>query len=106
MGEMKWMLLIWSACALLFAGIGIFDLRAKKQIGFWSNFKEPEMRDVRGYNRAVGLLFLGFAAVFELIGILLFLVGDSPLIFLLILAVPAEVIGMILLYLRIERKYK
>lgn len=103
---MKGMLFIWSACALLFVGIGIYDLRAKKQVGFWSNFKEPEMRDVRGYNHAVGLLFLGFAAVFELIGVLLFFVGESALGLLVILAVPAEVIALILIYLRIERKYK
>lgn len=104
--EVNVMLVIWTACALLFAGIGVYDLHAKKQVGFWSNFKEPEMRDVPGYNRAVGRLFLGFAAVFELIGILIARAGDSPLTFLLVFAVPAEVIGMILLYLRIERKYK
>ena len=106
MNELGSMLVIWSACAILFVGIGVYDLRARKQVGFWSNFKESEMRDVRGYNRAVGRLFLGFAAVFELIGILIFLAGDSPLIFLLILAVPAEVIALILLYIRIEQNYK
>ena len=42
-------LLIWEACAVLFAGIGIYCFLAKKPVGFFANAKPPEMRDVRAY---------------------------------------------------------
>ena len=60
---------IWVICGLLFVGIGIYDYRSKKQVGFWANFDVPEVEDVIGFNKAVGRLFIIYGVVFILIGI-------------------------------------
>ena len=98
-------LLIWEACAALFAGIGIYCFLAKKPVGFFANAKPPEIRDVRAYNRAVGRLWLVFAVVFALLGIPL-LWPDSPGILFSIIGTVWEIIVVIIVYLRIEQKYK
>lgn len=96
---------IWETCAVLFVGIGIACFVAKKPVGFFANVKPPQIRDVRAYNRAVGKLWLVFDAVFALLGISL-LWPDSPLILLSIVGLMWAIILMILVYLRIEQKYK
>ena len=98
-------LLIWEACAVLFAGIGRYCFLAKKSVGFFANAKPPEIRDVRAYNRAVGRLWLVFAVVFALLGIPL-LWPDSPLVLLGIIGLMWAIIVVIVVYLRIEQKYK
>ena len=98
-------LLIWEACAVLFAGIGISCFLAKKPVGFFANAEPPQIRDVKAYNRAVGRLWLVFAVVFALLGIpLLWL--DSPLVLLGIIGLMWASIVVIIVYLRIEQKYK
>ncbi len=99
---------IWVAAGLLFIGIGISDFISEKQVGFWANAKPIEVKDVKKYNRAVGWLFCVFGAVFILFG-LPFLAGkETPiLVFLPMLAVPAEVTALMLVYVTvIEKKHK
>lgn len=98
-------LLIWEACAVLFAGIGISCFLAKKTVGFFANAEPPKIRDVKAYNRAVGRLWLVFAVVFALLGIPL-LWPDSPLVLLGIIGLMWAIIVVIIVYLRIEQKYK
>lgn len=98
-------LLIWEACAVLFVVIGMVCFRSKQTVGFFSNVKPAEIRDVRAYNRAVGKLWLVFAAVFALLGIPV-MWEDSPWILLSIIGVVWEIIAAIIVYLRIEQKYK
>ncbi len=100
--------LIWAAAGFLFIGIGIFDFFSKKQAGFWANAKPIEVKDVKKYNRAVGWLFCVFGAVFILSG-LPFLAGEenSILVFLPMLAVPMEVMALMLVYVTvIEKKHR
>lgn len=105
MTEGVWALLLWEACAVLFAGIGIFSFLSHKPVGFFANAKPPEIRDVKAYNRAVGRLWLVFAVVFALLGIPL-LWPDSPLVLLGIIGLMWAIIVVIIVYLRIEQKYK
>lgn len=98
-------LLLWETCAALFAGIGISCFLAKKPVGFFANAEPPKIRDVKAYNRAVGRLWLVFAVVFALLGIPL-RSPDSPMVLLSVLGVIWEIIIVIIVYLRIEQKYK
>ena len=49
-------------CSTIFIGIGVFSLRKKTPVKFWSNqrVEVDEISDVTSYNRAVGLLWLCF----------------------------------------------
>lgn len=101
------MLCILIPLAAVFSGIGIYAWNRKKPMWFWSGstVKEREISDVRAYNRANGVLWLCYSAVFwvaailgivraELAGVVLAVgcVGGIPL--------------LIVAYQRIYKKYK
>lgn len=97
---------IWALCGALFLVIGIGCFFAKKPVGFWANINEtPDIADVRGYNRAVGKLWIVFAALFTLLGLPLLVNPDSAAVILSIVGVMLEVIGVMIVYIHIERKY-
>lgn len=98
--------LVWLACGLLFFGIGIRCFFTKKQVGFWANAETPQMENVKAYNRAVGVLWLAYAAVFCVLGIPMLIPQPSALILLSVLGVVFETIVLIAVYIRIEQKYK
>ena len=60
---------IWTAVGLLLAGIGLWTLRSKEPAGFFAGVKPPEVTDVRGYNRAVAILWFVYAGLFVLLGL-------------------------------------
>lgn len=98
---------IWSLCALLFLGIGISSRRSKQAVGFFTFVKPPEVRDLTAYNRAVSRLWLVMAAVFEMIGIpILFVKQNSAYYLFAIVIVMFAIIGMAVVYLKIEAKYR
>lgn len=98
--------LIWSVCSVLFLIIGIRARSSQKPVGFFTFDENIEVKDVKGYNRAVSLLWIIAAAVFEVLGIpFLFLKQNSPLFVLVILGAVAWSIGIVIAYLTIERKY-
>ncbi|MDO4168980.1 MAG: hypothetical protein Q4D45_03685 [Lachnospiraceae bacterium] len=99
--------LIWSVVSLLFLGIGISGWRSKKAVGFFSFLKPPMVTDVEKYNHSVSILWIIAAIILELLGIpLLFLKQNSPLFILLIFGVVVLMIGMMIVYIKIETKYK
>ena len=101
--------LIWAAAGALFIGIGINDFFTKKQAGFWANSTKPiEVKDVKKYNRAVGTLLCAFGLVFILIGLPFLCAEENSIwIFLPMIAVPAEIITMVLIYVTvIEKKHR
>ena len=98
---------IWSIVAAVFFGIGISCLRSTEAVGFFTFVNPPEIKDVAHYNKAVSVLWLTAAAVFEIIGIpVLFLEQNSPFFVLVIFAVMILLIGMMITYLKIEAKYR
>jgi len=99
--------LIWSAVAVVFAGIGIRCRTSDQPAGFYANVKPPCIRDVKRYNNAVAALWFVSAAVFEVLGIpFLFLTQNSPLFLPVILAVVVWFIALMIAYTKIEARYK
>ena len=50
--------IIWGIIGLLFIVMGIYEFHSKKAkpFGFWSNAEVAPIEDVKGYNRALGIL--------------------------------------------------
>lgn len=98
---------IWSIVAIIFIGIGISCRKSDHPVGFFTFAKPPIVEDVKAYNHATGVLWLVSAVVFEVIGIpLLVLEQNSPLCVLIIFAVVIWVVGLMIVYLKIEANYK
>ena len=55
-------------CAATFTGIGVFALRRQEPMWFWSGsmVRREELTDVAAYNRANGIMWLTYAAVYWL----------------------------------------
>lgn len=101
--------IMWAACGTIFVIMGIYDIFSKRTVpfGFWANIKVEGIKDVKKYNRAVGLLFLVFGIVFILLGLFLLAGEDTPLIIFSVLGVMLEAILAMAVYsLVIERKYR
>lgn len=100
---------IWALCGGLFVGIGINSFHAKKPVGFWANVKAlsaDEITDVRAYNKAMGKMWCIFGAVFILLGVPLLTGQNSPWVILSMLGALFSVIALVVIYMRIERKYR
>ena len=99
--------IIWSIIAALFLAIGISGLKAKEAVGFFTFVKAPLVNDVKKYNRAVSILWFIGAALLEIMGMpLLFCEQNSPVFFFVVFGVMALVIGMMIGYMKVEKKYK
>ena len=99
--------IIWSIAAVIYMLIGISTWKSKQEAGFFTFSKPPKMKDVVQYNHAVGKLWFSFAVVLEVIGIpFLFIEQNSPIAILMIFEVMVLVIAIIIIYLRIEKKYR
>ena len=98
---------IWTMVALVFLLIGISCWKSEKTVGFFSNVKPPEIKAVKKYNKAVAKIWFGFAAAMEIIGIpLLFIEQNSPVALLIAFAVVVLIIAIMIIYVKIEAKYK
>lgn len=99
---------LWILVSLIFVVIGIYDLRAKEVVGFWSNGKKPsvEKENLKAYNRAVGILWIAYAVILMLLGLPLLAGDNSPLIVITLLGTMAEVVLLMAVYvIVIEKKY-
>lgn len=98
---------VWSACGILLAFLGIYAFFAKKEIGFWANAKPVAVTDVRGYNRAVGKLFIAGGVVFILLGLPLLKGQNTAGILLSMLGIVFGSLAMMIVYtVGIESKYR
>ncbi len=98
--------IIWSIVAVLFLGIGISGRKAKEAVGFFTFVKPPVVTDINMYNHSVSMLWMIAAVILEVIGIpLLFLEQNSPMFVPVIFGVVALMLGMMIVYLRIQAKY-
>lgn len=99
---------IWGLVRLLFIVMGIYDFNSKKAkpFGFWANVKVASIEDVKGYNRALGILWMVYGVLFTLIGLPLLAGQNSPFILLSILgAMVIGIAAMIVYTIGIESKY-
>ena len=59
-------LMIYLAVAIIMMGIGIYQLKSKKPVGFYNGEKQPtedEISDVKAWNKRHGLMWLIYGAV-------------------------------------------
>ena len=98
---------IWSIVTVIFLGIGISCRKSNEAVGFFTGCQPPAVKDVKRYNNAVSILWFVSAGIYEVIGVpLLFLEQNSLLFIPIIFGVVLGLIIMMVVYLRIEAKYK
>ena len=100
---------IWALLGIAMILWGIYALFSKtaRPFGFWANAETLPMKDVKGYNRAVSILFMVFGLLFILIGLPLLFNADGAGIIIPILGSVALSIGSMAVYVTvIEKKYK
>lgn len=93
--------------ALSFTGIGVYAMRRKKPMWFWSGseVKPWQIRDIPAYNRSNGIMWIGYALGFwasAILGILNVPVAGVLLAVWCLGGIPA----LIIVYQRIYKKYK
>lgn len=101
--------LLWIIVSILFVVMGIYIRKSKKAkpFGFWANADAPQVKDVGGYNKALGKLWIIFGIGFGIDGLPLLAGQNSAIIILSILGAMFLAIGTMIYYtLAIEAKYK
>ena len=100
----------WAVLGLFFIIWGIYCMyitKSTKPFGFWSNAQVAEMKDVKGYNRALGKLWCVYGVLLILLGIP-FLLGQNSVG--LIITIPGTMLisigAMIAYVVVIEQKYR
>ena len=98
---------IWSIVAVIFLVIGLSTWKAKEAVGFFTFVNPPKVKDVSQYNHAVAKLWFAAAVILEILGVpMLWIEQNSPQIIFTILGVMVLVITMVVVYTRVEAKYK
>lgn len=98
---------VWALFGCFMIGLGIRAFFAEKAVGFWANIKTFPVKDIRGYNRAVGKLFIAYGFIFVVLGLPLLDGQNSPYILLSVIGVLAETIAIMAVYsIGITNKYK
>ncbi len=96
---------IWSIVSAIMLGIGIWSYRSEKPVGFFTGTKPPEVKDVKKYNHAVGILWFSYAVLLELFGIpFLFLEQNSAGFIPVFLGTIVISVGLMVVYVIIEKK--
>ena len=92
--------IIWTIMGAMFVAMGIclFNSRKPKPFGFWANVKTESIENVRGYNRALGILWCVYGILFILLGLPLFEKANTGLIIIPILGVVFISIGAMIIY--------
>ena len=108
--EGRWIaFIIWALMGVLFIAMGIYDLSSKKAkpFGFWANAEVAPIEDVKGYNRALGILWCVYGVLFVLIGLPLLAGQNSGSIIISMLGTMFISIGAMIAYVvGIEPKYR
>ena len=98
---------IWSLLGVFIIGLGIKDMFSKNPVGFWANTETIKVKDVKGYNRASGLLFIIYGIIFVILGIPLLEGQNTPYVLLSVIGVMVETIVIMAAYsLVIVKKYE
>ena len=98
---------IWELIGCGMIVFGVICRRLRRPVGFWANAPAPKVADVRGYNRAVGTLWVIFGVLFALLGAGFAGGEGSPWVLLTVLGSFFWMIALLLSYqLAIAPKYK
>lgn len=108
--EGRWIaFIIWALMGVMFIAMGIYDLSSKKAkpFGFWANAEVASIEDVKGYNRALGILWCVYGVLFVVIGLPLLAGQNSGSIIISMLGTMFISIGAMVAYVvGIEPKYR
>ena len=72
--------IIFAWCALIMIVIGIFQLKSKEPVGFYTGEKPPareEIKDVAAWNRKHGVMWIVYGVIIIISWICGYLAGDS-----------------------------
>ena len=97
---------IWSLLGVFFIILGIYALFTTKPVHFWNISQELRVRDIKKYNRAMAKLWMVSAVLFELTGMPLLTDSKAAMAVIPILGSMFVSIGMMIVYTRIEKKYR
>ncbi|MCM1044425.1 MAG: hypothetical protein NC417_02840 [Candidatus Gastranaerophilales bacterium] len=98
---------IWAIFGCIMIGIGVRAFFKKKAVGFWANIETVKVNDIKGYNHAVGKLFILYGVIFIVLGMPLLSSQTTPYILLSVLGLMIETIATMVIYsLVISRKYQ
>ena len=105
-GIIVWLICV-GGCAAAFTGIGIYACRREEPMWFWSGstVDEKSISDIPAYNRANGIMWICYSAVFWISAILGIFRQETAGVVLAVgclLGIPA----LILAYRKIYNKYK
>lgn len=103
--------IIWAIMGVFFIVMGIYDMNSKKAkpFGFWANAEVGPIEDVKGYNRALGMLWCVYGVLFMVIGVPLLILNEqnAGLIMIPVIGVMLISIGAMAVYtVGIEAKYR
>lgn len=101
--------IIWAILGVFFVGMGIYILHSKREkpFGFWANAEVVPVEDVKGYHRALGILWCVYGILFTLIGLPLLKKEQSGLLMITILGTMMLTIAVMAVYVvGIEPKYR
>jgi len=111
MGERLGAFIIWAILGLFFIIMGIYDINSKKEkpFGFWANAKVGPIEDVKGYNRALGILWCVYGVLFTVMGLPLLILNEEnagllviPLVGTMLISIGAMAVYSV----GIEPKYR
>ena len=99
--------IIWSIVASLFVVIGIVNWRSKTQVAFFTGVEPGKKKDIVGYNHAVAKIWFFYAAVLEMIGLPFVVIPQNSIMAVVVmLAVVLLTIGIMIIYVKVDAKYK
>jgi len=105
---LSWLITMIPVSAL-FTGIGIFAWRRKKPMWFWSGttVSEEEISNVPTYNRANGIMWIAYSAIYwasTILGLAQIKAGAICLTVGAVAGIPALIVAYSLIYARFRRK--
>lgn len=98
MNNENFLFTVWMVVGCAIIGYGIWTLFRKKAVRFWTFMKMYDVTDVKKYNRAVGILYIVYGAVFIALGIPLRGARNSPAEVTAVLGVILEMVALMLIY--------
>lgn len=101
-------MVILSFVGIIFISIGIYALNKKNPIHFWSGtkVKAEEIKDIKSYNRANGIMWILFGLSFILSGLLGLILNVNIAGLAVSINSFVGLIIIVIVYNRIYNKYK
>lgn len=101
-------LLILLLCGLLFIGLGIFSIKKKTPMHFWAGIpvKPEEIRDIKAYNKANGIMWIAYGLIFILSGFAPFVWDLNLVAIVFIISIVFGTISLMIVHGKIYEKYK